>query len=192
MVLAGPPCPPEGARPRTVPQQGSLPAPFFRGSAAWRNRRGRSPRYSSPSLASRRNRLSHPAAPFGARPSPKGRGMTTLVFIFALSCVTCLVLTPLARAGAACCGLVDRPDGRRKIHARATPVAGGLAILASGTLALGVALLASGPVSDRLREQGAGLLGMFAAALVIAAVGVTDDCLRRSEAHTSELQSLTH
>lgn len=51
--------------------------------------------------------------------------MISLFLILAASFALSLVLTPLARALARWWGLVDQPDGRRKIHARAVPLAGG-------------------------------------------------------------------
>src|SRR5262249_5896824 len=50
--------------------------------------------------------------------------MTSLFGILGLSCVLCVALVPLVRAAARRCGLVDHPDGRRKMHARAVPLAG--------------------------------------------------------------------
>jgi UDP-GlcNAc:undecaprenyl-phosphate GlcNAc-1-phosphate transferase len=70
---------------------------------------------------------------------------------------------------------VDRPDGRRKIHGRAVPLAGGLAILAATSLTLGVALLVPHYLQDALREQAPLLLGLFLAVVIICAVGVADD-----------------
>ncbi len=55
--------------------------------------------------------------------------MLVFLLVFASSLGMCLLLTPLARAVARQCRLVDRPDGRRKLHAGAIPLAGGLPIL---------------------------------------------------------------
>ncbi len=100
---------------------------------------------------------------------------TTLLCIFAAGCVLCLVLTPLARALGSWAGLVDRPDGHRKIHARPTPVAGGIAVVMSATLAAlgGLALF---PHSGGLTgAAGTRLLGLPFGAALICAVGVLDD-----------------
>lgn len=101
--------------------------------------------------------------------------MTTLLLILGLSLGVCLVLTPLVRVLAARCGLVDRPDGRRKTHARATPVAGGLAVLLSCGSALAVALIAPTALQDDLAGQRTSLLGLLLAAVVICVVGLVDD-----------------
>src|SRR4051794_16429639 len=106
--------------------------------------------------------------------------MTTLLIVLGISLGLSLVLTPLARAAAARVGLVDSPDGRRKTHARAIPLAGGIAILLSVGGALAFALLTPNPLSDQLDGQKASLLGLLLAGGVICAVGVADDlgCLR--------------
>src|SRR5712692_8348021 len=101
--------------------------------------------------------------------------MTILLFILGLSFTLSILLTPLARRLAARYGLVDPPDRRRKMHDGAVPVAGGIALLLSGTGAVLVALVAPNPLRDHLTEQGPSLLGLLLAAVVIATVGVVDD-----------------
>jgi UDP-GlcNAc:undecaprenyl-phosphate GlcNAc-1-phosphate transferase len=98
----------------------------------------------------------------------------SLLFIFASSLVLCLVLTPIMRSLAKCFGLVDRPDGRRKLQAEAVPLGGGLAILLSAALALCVAMGYS-PLREKLSAQSPTLIGLGVAALLIAAVGLLDD-----------------
>jgi UDP-GlcNAc:undecaprenyl-phosphate GlcNAc-1-phosphate transferase len=103
-----------------------------------------------------------------------------LLLPLAVSLGVCLLIAPVVRALAARYGLVDRPDGRRKIHSRITPLAGGVAILLSGSAAVVAALLTPTWLSDRLDEQGFQLLGLLLAAIVICAIGLADDygCLR--------------
>lgn len=101
--------------------------------------------------------------------------MTTLLFVFSISFGTCLVLTPLIRTLASRYGLVDHPDGGRKMHAQGTPVAGGLAVLVSGALAILAGFQLPTALHDHLTQHADGLLGLFAAAVVICAVGVVDD-----------------
>jgi UDP-GlcNAc:undecaprenyl-phosphate/decaprenyl-phosphate GlcNAc-1-phosphate transferase len=106
--------------------------------------------------------------------------MRDMLFLFAASFGLCLLLTPAARELARFCGLVDRPDGRRKLHTRPTPLAGGLALIFAVSIPLGLALLLGRPLlSDngmQLRDLGA----LLAGAVVICLVGVADDfgCLR--------------
>src|SRR5215470_634630 len=78
------------------------------------------------------------------RKSPPWRGSAVYSFVFlaVTSFLICLVLTPLCRDLFADAGLVDCPDQRRKLHARAVPRVGGIpiAIAFSGSFVL---LLAS-------------------------------------------------
>ena len=77
-----------------------------------------------------------------------------------------LVLVPLAIARLTAWGVVDRPDGERKLHGRVVPVGGGIAVCAAmicGSL-LGL------PVAG-LRFFGA----VLAASVMIAAMGFLDD-----------------
>jgi UDP-GlcNAc:undecaprenyl-phosphate GlcNAc-1-phosphate transferase len=101
--------------------------------------------------------------------------MLTLIVLLGLSLTLCLVLTPLVRACARRLGLVDHPDGRRKIHPEPIPLAGGIAILLATGIALALFLMVPTPVQGPLLEQGDFLLGLFLAALVIGAVGIIDD-----------------
>lgn len=100
--------------------------------------------------------------------------MTALLLPFASAFGLCLVFTPLARALAARWGLTDKPDGHRKVHARATPLAGGLAILAAGVGALAAAQWLPHPWQDGLVGQ-EWELGLLLACVIICAVGVIDD-----------------
>jgi UDP-GlcNAc:undecaprenyl-phosphate GlcNAc-1-phosphate transferase len=100
---------------------------------------------------------------------------TTLLLLFGVSLALSLVLTPLFRALALRCGLVDRPDGRRKTHARVTPVAGGIVILVSA----GIALLSLALTTQAFPEDHAGsvdtTIGLVLASVLICLVGVMDD-----------------
>jgi UDP-GlcNAc:undecaprenyl-phosphate GlcNAc-1-phosphate transferase len=101
--------------------------------------------------------------------------MIALLCVLLSSAALALLLTPLAGRLARACSLVDRPDGRRKIHDRATPVAGGLAVLTAAGAAVAGSLLLPGPFAGPPNEQGPFLLGLLLGAVVIAAVGVLDD-----------------
>jgi UDP-GlcNAc:undecaprenyl-phosphate GlcNAc-1-phosphate transferase len=98
-----------------------------------------------------------------------------LAVLFAAALVLSLGLTRAARALAPRLGLVDRPDGRRKIHRQATPAAGGIAVFASAVTALGLAAVATGPLGVALREGGRDLAGLLLGSAVICLVGVLDD-----------------
>src|SRR5436305_1579391 len=96
----------------------------------------------------------------------------TLVVIFAISFGICLILTPLVRALAVWIGLVDHPDGRRKIHAKAIPVAGGLSILASVAATIAGAWLVQNPLQEPLAERQDFLVGLGLASLLICGTGL--------------------
>lgn len=58
---------------------------------------------------------------------------------FLIAAASGLVLTPLARAVGLVAGVVDRPDGDGlKIHRRAVPLTGGLAVVAAVAVSLGI------------------------------------------------------
>jgi UDP-GlcNAc:undecaprenyl-phosphate GlcNAc-1-phosphate transferase len=101
--------------------------------------------------------------------------LMSLLVIAAASCALSLLLTPLARHLAAHWGLLDRPDGRRKVHARATPVVGGPALYLACAGALFAALAGSPQVREFLLPHAHALLGLLLAAVVICAVGIADD-----------------
>jgi UDP-GlcNAc:undecaprenyl-phosphate GlcNAc-1-phosphate transferase len=103
------------------------------------------------------------------------RRTVEMCIAFSLSFFLCLVLTPAVRTLANRVQLVDRPDGRRKLHTRDIPVAGGLAILVASGIALWVALCQAGPWQEQVRAEWPRLAGLLAACLVICAVGVADD-----------------
>jgi len=100
--------------------------------------------------------------------------MNTLLVVFILSCVASLILTPLVRRVAARIGLVDRPDGRRKIHTKPIPLGGGVAILVSVCIAIGAAFTAS-PLCHEFLADRLLLLGIFLGAVAISVTGLVDD-----------------
>jgi UDP-GlcNAc:undecaprenyl-phosphate GlcNAc-1-phosphate transferase len=101
--------------------------------------------------------------------------LTGLLIVFGSSFGLGLLLTPLCRASAARFGPVDHPDGRRKLHNKATPVAGGAAILMSLAAALFVGRWTSGPANGWFAQVGLFLPGLLLASLIICALGVWDD-----------------
>ncbi|MBV9125012.1 MAG: glycosyltransferase, partial [Planctomycetes bacterium] len=101
--------------------------------------------------------------------------MGTFVLTLGWSFGCCLLLTPAARALGRRWGLVDQPDGQRKVHEKPTPVAGGLALLASVGLALGAVLLIPYPGRDYLAGQVSGWIGILVGAAIICLVGLVDD-----------------
>lgn len=95
----------------------------------------------------------------------------------------CLLLTPRVRSWASRLGLVDKPDGRRKLHGRCIPVAGGPVLLLSVGVALLVAFLGAGDLRHEMSEKAIALSGLIVAAVLICAVGVLDDLGRLRGRH---------
>jgi UDP-GlcNAc:undecaprenyl-phosphate GlcNAc-1-phosphate transferase len=87
----------------------------------------------------------------------------------------CAILIPLVRAIANRCGLVDRPDGRRKLHDRVVPLAGGVAILLAGIAALTITLALSPSLLEQSTATFPSLAGLLVSSVLICAVGVLDD-----------------
>ena len=109
--------------------------------------------------------------------------MMSLIFVGGLSLLSCLLLAPVARWMALSFGLVDRPDGYRKIHQKVTPVCGGLTVLASTILAITAALFLGGDIAQSLLNHGSILLGLLFGALIICGIGVLDDLGRLRGRH---------
>ncbi|MFL5328013.1 MAG: MraY family glycosyltransferase [Gemmataceae bacterium] len=107
--------------------------------------------------------------------SERGRLLVDMLLLFCSSLVVSLVLTPVIRAIARCAGLVDRPDGRRKMHTQAVPVAGGVSVFISTATVL---LYAIGQLTEwrqALVGNGAIFGSLLAACSVIVLVGIIDD-----------------
>ena len=101
--------------------------------------------------------------------------MNSPIAVAGLTFLTTLTLTPLVRFCAIRLGVVDRPDGRRKLHSRAIPLGGGVAIFCGLAIAAGVLLL--GPASGRqiLDQHHHFLIGLALSSFVICTVGIVDD-----------------
>src|SRR5262249_48771470 len=91
------------------------------------------------------------------------------------SFILSLALTPLARSLALRCGLVDQPDGHRKLHDEDIPMAGGVAIFLAASITLGLALVVSPSFQEIYQLELPLILGLLLACLLICAVGIADD-----------------
>jgi UDP-GlcNAc:undecaprenyl-phosphate GlcNAc-1-phosphate transferase len=101
--------------------------------------------------------------------------MVALFIVFCVSFVLSFLLTPMARALAFRFQLVDRPDGKRKLHRLPTPTAGGIVVLVSSCAGVLSLILFSSPMSTPISHQGANLLRFFLGAGVICGLGFADD-----------------
>lgn len=100
-----------------------------------------------------------------------GEPLLMVLTAFALAAL----LVPAVIHWAPWLGLVDAPDGHRKLQARPVPLGGGLAILASFAGTLAVMLCLGGTLSDGLWRHSVFLIGLLGAMLLVAAVGLVDD-----------------
>lgn len=98
-----------------------------------------------------------------------------LLILFTVGLLCAIALTPPMMRLAFKVGLLDYPDGTRKLHARPTPVAGGPIILASTTIAIFFGWFLGGVTSRILPEQLASHLGLLTAGALICTLGVLDD-----------------
>ena len=101
--------------------------------------------------------------------------MSELIICFVTSAGLALLLTPFVRAGARRIGLLDHPDGGRKVHAHSTPVAGGIVVLLAVVITVGLTLALSPVMRQFLLSDLNVLLGLGIASVLICALGVIDD-----------------
>ncbi len=103
--------------------------------------------------------------------------MFALFFLGVIACALSLLLTPVVRQIFFTLGIVDHPDGERKLHARAVPRAGGLPIAISyaGSIAIAMVVL---PQGSHLAVHHAPIfVWLFAAAALILFTGLVDDAI---------------
>lgn len=102
--------------------------------------------------------------------------MTLVVATIFTSIVAVLLLTPVVRARARRLGIVDHPDLHRKLHARSTPLCGGVAVYLATVFSAGVFLFFRQYLTPTA-TVGPYIWPLLAASLVIIIVGVADDAL---------------
>lgn len=90
-----------------------------------------------------------------------------LPFVVALG--ASYLLTWCARSIAPSLGLVDQPDGERKLHARPTPLMGGVAIFAA------IVVVCSGAVAGGLSSPSRSVLGVLLGGACFLLLGLWDD-----------------
>ena len=93
--------------------------------------------------------------------------------LFALALVVSLCLTPPIRAVARWAGVLDVPDGKRKLHPNAVPLLGGVAVFISFYVSLWLVVTQLESPSARSAFQLATM--MFVPSLLILLLGIVDD-----------------
>ncbi len=98
-----------------------------------------------------------------------------IITVFAAAWAISFALTLAMRRSAPRVGLVDRPDDFRKLHRKAIPLGGGLAVfVASASLIAAISILPN-PLRPGLQADAPSLWPLLAASLVIVVVGTWDD-----------------
>ena len=100
--------------------------------------------------------------------------LAAVALAFGAAALSSLALTRALRDSALRRGWLDRPDGRRKLHAAAVPPVGGVAVLLALVAGFALSLLVPG-VDWSAADQGNSALHLLAATAAVAAVGLLDD-----------------
>ncbi len=109
--------------------------------------------------------------------------MTPVLLVVGCSFVAGLTATFAARAAARRVGLVDRPDGRRKLQTQPVALAGGLGVLAGAALGLFAAAGSDPEVAAALAGDPARVVALAAGCVGIAALGLVDDLVNLRARH---------
>lgn len=97
----------------------------------------------------------------------------TLGIILLTAFLMATVLTPLARAAAVRFGVIDRPDGERKVHRAPMPLLGGVAVAAAVAVAVLVAVAIGALPGTHITAKH--LIGLGLAAFFLVVGGALDD-----------------
>ncbi|MDZ4688208.1 MAG: MraY family glycosyltransferase [Planctomycetaceae bacterium] len=92
-----------------------------------------------------------------------------------LACLISVALTAAMVQFAPRWGLVDAPDGHRKLQSHAIPLGGGLALAATCAVCLIVAVLVPSVVAEKLAAHWRFVFGLTGAAALMVTVGLLDD-----------------
>src|SRR5262249_25828587 len=103
--------------------------------------------------------------------------LRALVLIFGISCVLSLIVNWAARGLARRLGLVDKPDGHRKLQSDAIPLAGGIAIFTVIVAIIGGLMAASADWRFTVLNHGTLGLGLLLSGGIIILLGVADHAL---------------
>jgi UDP-GlcNAc:undecaprenyl-phosphate/decaprenyl-phosphate GlcNAc-1-phosphate transferase len=101
--------------------------------------------------------------------------MRTYVVAFLLALAVAAALTPLVERLARRFSWLDRPNESRKVHTRAVPRIGGIAVVTAFLAPIIGLIFHDNEISDLLYAEPAKVLGLTAGATAIVALGIFDD-----------------
>jgi UDP-GlcNAc:undecaprenyl-phosphate/decaprenyl-phosphate GlcNAc-1-phosphate transferase len=101
--------------------------------------------------------------------------VNTYFALFLIATCTAVVLTPLVRRACERWGWLDHPGDVRRVHQKAVPRLGGVAVFASVLVALVALLLVDNLITQALRANVSLIAGTLAPAALIFLFGVYDD-----------------
>ena len=109
--------------------------------------------------------------------------MILVVSILVVGFCCGVTATLVARSVARRIGLVDRPDGRRKLQSGPVAVAGGIAVFFAVVAALLISANLMSPVESAFAAVPQKTLALLVATFVIAALGLVDDLVSLRARH---------
>ncbi len=101
--------------------------------------------------------------------------MSSAITIFFLALLLSLGMTPVVRKLAIAAGIVDQPGEYRRIHDKAIPRLGGIAIFIAFWGGIGLLVMIDPHAASGMIKQSRHIIGLFAGSIVIIAVGIWDD-----------------
>jgi UDP-GlcNAc:undecaprenyl-phosphate/decaprenyl-phosphate GlcNAc-1-phosphate transferase len=101
--------------------------------------------------------------------------MHSSLLTFLLALVTAALVAPGVAWAARRLGIVDRPDGQRKLHAAPVPLTGGPTILISVAMAMGICLYWYPQLLSAASNDLGFLISLGAASFLIVGLGIVDD-----------------
>jgi UDP-GlcNAc:undecaprenyl-phosphate GlcNAc-1-phosphate transferase len=104
--------------------------------------------------------------------------LRALIAIFGISCVFSLLVNWVARGAARRLGLVDKPDGHRKLQSHAIPLAGGIAIFTVIVAVIGGLMAFNADWKATVLHHGRLGFGLLLSGCIIVVLGVADDAWR--------------
>src|SRR5262249_19596540 len=101
--------------------------------------------------------------------------MPSTLFLGLIAFVVCLAITPVVRRILLHFGILDFPDGQRKLHQRVVARAGGIAIAIAYPAAFGALLLLPSQDADLVRKHLGVAISLLPAAAIVFLTGLLDD-----------------